>query len=422
MADKVRQLGESFRRLYGDEPGERERQEERYGVLSRRFHEIFGVQPAAFFSAPGRTELGGNHTDHNHGRVLAAAVNLDAIAAVSANNDNMVRLYSQGYKKPSMIDLTNLEMRSGERGATDGLIRGIAAELQRRGFRAGGFNACISSRVLPGSGLSSSAAIEVLVGTIFNHLYNNGGVSAETLAITGQYAENVYFGKPCGLMDQMACAVGGIVAIDFREPENPVVEKLPVDFGAWRYRVLVADTGGSHSDLTDDYASVPQEMQAVAAALGKKVCRGLGISELLDNMGVLRCVTGDRAILRAYHFIRENDRAGAQAEALKNNDFPLFLKWVRDSGNSSFKWLQNIYSPSSVKEQGVALGLAFAEDFLERVGEGACRVHGGGFAGTIQVFLPEVHVAAFKAEMERIFEPGCVSVLSIRGDGACRVC
>ncbi len=410
-----------FARLYENDSSQIELQKHRYENIAKSFYRHFGCEAQNWFSTPGRTELGGNHTDHNHGRVLAASVNLDAVGAVKKSDDSLVMLFSEGYASPFEVDLNDLKKKENEIGTTSALIRGVAAYLRKKGYRIGGFKAFVQSAVLPGSGLSSSAAIEVLIGTIFNHLYNQGQIPAQMVAMAGQFAENAYFGKPCGLMDQMACAIGGIIAIDFKNPSKPLVEKVPFDFSAQGYRLLVVDTGGTHADLTEDYAAVPREMKAVAKALGKSVCREVTIDEWYRQARSLRARVGDRALLRAFHFLRENERVLRQVEALKENRFETFLKLVNESGNSSFKWLQNVFTARNPEEEGVALALAISEDFIAEKGNGACRVHGGGFAGTIQVFLPQEFVDGYIRRMEPIFGKGCVNVLNVRHLGSVQV-
>ncbi|MDZ7362324.1 MAG: galactokinase [candidate division KSB1 bacterium] len=389
----------------------------RYAHLVQEFQSRFAILRPRIFSTPGRTEIGGNHTDHNHGKVLAASINLDAIAAAAPVSDNRITIYSAGYSQPFIVKLNDLEPRTSDYSTTTALLRGLAARFQQLGFRVGGFHACISSEVRVGSGLSSSAAIEILLGTILNALYNDNAINLETLAAIGQFAENVYFNKPCGLMDQIACAVGGIVAIDFENPQQPLVEKIDFDFAKQNYSLIVVNTGGNHADLTDDYAAVPREMKAVAAQLGKQVCRQITRGEVLQNIHHLRATVGDRAILRALHFFEENERVDRQVAALRGNDFAAFLREVNASGNSSFRWLQNCFTTQNVAQQGVTLALALTENFLASIGEGACRVHGGGFAGTIQVFLPNRCVSRYTALMETVFKQRCVQVLNIRPVG-----
>lgn len=410
------QLTAGLAEIYGNTSALLEPQLQRYEKLITKFQEKFGETGGYFFSTPGRTEIGGNHTDHNHGRVLAASVNLDSIAVATPTSAAEIVIDSEGYGQ-FHVTLDDLEMHPTETGTTTALIRGIAARFQQLGFKIGGFHACISSDVLPGSGLSSSASIEVLIGTILNFLYNDGKVSPETLALVGQFAENNFFGKPCGLMDQMACAVGGIITIDFENPQQPVVQRVDFDFAAENYKLMVVDTGGNHADLTDDYAAVPQEMRAVAAEFGKSVCRELSLQELLPKLKSLREKVGDRALLRALHFMGENERVVSQVEALEQGDFQRFLALVQDSGNSSFKWLQNVFTGKNIREQGVTLALALSEEYLAEINAGACRVHGGGFAGTIQVFLPAEAVSAYVERMEPVFGAGSVRVLSIRPVG-----
>ena len=407
----------SFRKIYGTDEKVLEFQYKRYSDLIEKHSEYFEPQRVHLFSTPGRTEIGGNHTDHNNGRVLAGSINLDSIAVVTKNVESKVTLYSDGYENPFIVDLNNLSPLKDEEGDTNSLIRGIAARFVELGYNIGGFNGVISSNVLRGSGLSSSASIEVLIGTIFNTLYNEDAISAKEIAKISQYAENVYFGKPCGLMDQLACAVGGIITIDFADSENPIVEKVDFDFEATGYNILVVDTGGNHADLTDDYASIPNEMKSVANHFGKSSCREIDYCLIIENISELRSKLGDRAVLRAIHFLSENERVVKQVEALRNNSFNEFLELIKESGNSSFKWLQNIYSASNVKEQGLTLALAITEKYIENIGEGACRVHGGGFAGTIQVLLPSNKIDEYQKQMGNIFGKNCVENLFIREIG-----
>lgn len=406
-----------FENLYGSEDRILTGQYKRYEKLIHTFQERFGSADIQLFSTPGRTEIGGNHTDHNHGRVLAGSVNLDSIAIAAATDDPKIVVYSDGYPAAFVVDLNALEIEQSETGTTTALIRGIAARFKELGFQIGGFNASIQSDVLPGSGLSSSASIEVLIGSILNSLYNQGKIAPETIAIVGQYAENVYFGKPSGLMDQMTCAIGGIITIDFNDPQKPITRKIDFDFQAQNYNLLVVDTGGNHADLTDDYAAVPHEMKSVAGALGQTVCRELSFADVLPQLQKLRSAVGDRAILRAYHFFHDNERVVAQVRALENKDFVTFLALVNESGNSSFKWLQNCYTTKNPGEQGISLALALSEDYVRKIGQGACRVHGGGFAGTIQAFLPHEFVPQYIELMDSVFGKNSVQVLNIRAVG-----
>jgi len=406
-----------FKKIYGTNEKVLEFQYKRYSDLIEKHSEYYGPNEVHLFSTPGRTELGGNHTDHNHGRVLAGSINLDSIAAVSKNDENRVTLYSEGFEKPFVVDLNNLSQIKDEEGDTNSLIRGIASRFVELGYKIGGFSGVITSEVLRGSGLSSSASIEVLIGTIFNALFNRESIPAEEIAKISQYAENVYFGKPCGLMDQMACAVGGIITIDFADEENPIVDRVEFDFNATDYNLIVVDTGGNHADLTDDYASIPSEMKSVANYFEKSFCREIDYNLVIENISELRSRLGDRALLRVMHFLSENERVVKQVEALRNNSFGKFLELIKESGNSSFKWLQNMYSSTNVKEQGLTLALAITEKYLHEIGEGACRVHGGGFAGTIQVFLPSNKIDEFQKQMENIFGEKCVAKLFIREIG-----
>lgn len=406
-----------FHKIYGKESETLTKQYDRYKSLLQDYKNRFSDNDLHLFSAPGRTEIGGNHTDHNHGRVLAASINLDTIAAAAKTDDNKVAIYSDGYDQPFIVALDKLDVKKEEEGTTNALIRGIADRFVTTGYNIGGFNACISSDVLVGSGLSSSASVEVLICTIFNAFYNEGKIPPETMAKVGQYAENVYFGKPCGLMDQMACAVGGIITIDFKEPKNPLVKKINIDFDKHQYSLIVVNTGGNHADLTDDYASVPAEMKSVANVFDTEVLRDVFIEDFLQKIPDLRNTVGDRAVLRTLHFLDENERVTDQVAALEAGDFQKFLYLIEASGNSSFKWLQNIYTTKNIKEQGVTMALALTEKYIADIGKGACRVHGGGFAGTIQVFMPNDHLNGYKKLMESVFGDRSVLVLKVRPCG-----
>ncbi|MBQ2694498.1 MAG: galactokinase [Clostridia bacterium] len=396
-----------------------EAQKQRYIKIVTKFEEFFGLdREVEMFSAPGRTEVGGNHTDHNHGCVLAASVNLDAVAAVSANSENIVRVKSEGYKIDA-VDLKELGVMPSERGKSEALIRGVCAAFKNRGYNIGGFDAATASDVLSGSGLSSSAAFEVLLGTILNHLYNGGKISAVEIAQIAQFAENEYFGKPCGLMDQMACSVGGFVKIDFKDPALPVIEKLEFDFASSNHALCIVDTGGDHSDLTDEYAAVRGEMEAVAAKFGKGVLRDVDRAEFEKNISVIRDVAGDRAVLRAMHFYNENDRVAKLADALKSGDFEAFKKLIIESGFSSYMYNQNVYTCRAPKNQPVSVALAICQQVLN--GKGAWRVHGGGFAGTIQAFVPAELLEEFKSKICAVFGEKACYVLNIRPDGGIKV-
>ena len=402
--------------LYG--PALIDFQADRYRKLLESHAERFGVTEAALFSSPGRIEIGGNHTDHNLGKVLAAGVDLDTLGAATPRNDLLVRLRPEGWK-PVDIDLAATEPRPGEKETSAALIRGIAANLAGRGFAIGGFDLSVTSRVLPGSGLSSSASFEILVASIFSGLFNNGSIPLTTLALAGQYAENEYYGKPCGLMDQMACAHGGVVALDFRNPEDPELTRLSVNFGDMGYCLMVTDTGAGHADLSDQYAAIPEEMRKVAGLFGKKNCREIGMEELLSESARIRGTLGDRAFLRAFHFLEENERVEEQVRALENGNIPEFLDLVSTSGKSSFQYLQNISVPGDPRHQSVAVALAMSEKILE--GTGASRVHGGGFAGTILAFVPMDRSEGYTEFMNRIFGKDAVMRLAVRNSPAGRV-
>jgi galactokinase len=408
-----------FKQLYNTEKEKLEKQYDRYKSLEEKFNSVFNQSPDHFFSVPGRVEIGGNHTDHNHGRVLAASINLDSIAAVSKIDSNKIIVYSNGYGNPFEVKLNDLKPKKSEDGNTNAIIRGIVARFSELGYKIGGFNAYITSDISIGLGLSSSASIEVLISTILNYLYNSGNISAKEIALIGQYSENNYFGKPCGLMDQLTCAVGGIITIDFKDPQNAIVKKVNFNFTEQNYRLLIIDTGGSHTDLTNEYATITDEMKAVASALGKTVCREIKKDELLKNIKLIRQKKlSDRAILRAIHFLYENDRVLDQVQALENGDFDLFLRLVMDSGNSSFKWLQNTCSMQDLSYQGINIALALTEKYIEDIGTGACRIHGGGFAGTILAFLPVNYIKSYIELLEGVFGKGTVRDLNIRSMGS----
>ena len=407
-----------LRKIYGEEQRVLEEQIQRYNELEKRFLEYFGEQDMHYFSTPGRVEIGGNHTDHNNGRVLAAAINLDSIAIASPTNDNIITIHSAGYNDPFIVDLKDKKVHKEETGTTSALVHGIAACMEKLDNTIGGFNAVISSDVLIGSGMSSSASIEVLLASILDHLYNGGKNKPETLAKIGQYAENKYFGKPCGLMDQMACAVGGIISIDFKDLVSPLIQKIDFTCAEYDHKLLLVDSGGNHADLTNDYAAIPAEMKSVAEMLDGEVCRDIDKTELIERIPEIRKKLGDRAVLRALHFIDENERVSQQVQALEQGDFKLFLKLVNESGKSSFKWLQNIYTTSNPKVQSVSLALAITEQYLTQNKAGACRIHGGGFAGTILVILPDDLVDHYIALIKPVFGDDSVIKLKIRPYGA----
>ncbi len=421
MKDNNFNIESLVKKFYGDNEQNINYQIDRYQKLINKFKTIFSHDKFNVFSSPGRIEIGGNHTDHNNGKVLTASINLDSIAVVSKNGNNKITIHSEGFDKPFIVELQNLNIVENEKGTTNALIRGIAFQLINLGYNVGGFDACITSDVLPGSGLSSSASIEVLIGTILNSYYNENKIAPEEIAKIGQFAENNYFGKPCGLMDQMACAVGGIISIDFEDTENPIIERVDYNFSKNGYDILVVDTGGNHADLTEDYASIPEEMKAIAKYFGKNVCREITMQQVFENIKDLRKAVGDRAILRAIHYLSENERVDEQIQSLKDNDLSKFLSLVSDSGNSSFKWLQNIYSNKNQIEQGISLALAVTEKYISKIGNGACRVHGGGFAGTILVFLPTDKTGKYIETITSIFGNNSANILSVRQVGSTKI-
>ena len=374
----------------------------------------FGVAPTHYFSAPGRTEIGGNHTDHQRGRVLAAAVNLDTVAAVRENGTDMIRILSKGYPRCE-IDVADLTPKAEEINTTPALIRGVAARFAQLGCAVKGFDAYCESTVLPGSGLSSSAAYEVLIGTIINHLFFDAKISQAEVAQIGQYAENVFFGKPCGLMDQTASAVGNLVTIDFFDKEHPVIKPVAFDFSACGHALCIIDSGADHADLTEEYAAITQELKAVCAYFGKDVLTQIEEADFYAAIPQLRAKCGDRAVLRAVHFYQENARVPKQVAALERGDFETFLKLIKESGYSSYMYLQNVIPAGYKQHQDVALALAMCEHFLQ--GKGAYRVHGGGFAGTVQAFVPFEILDAFRVGIDGVLGEGACHVLSIRPQG-----
>lgn len=416
----MKDISHLYKDLYGDKY-DRNDMDQRYESLLRRHEELFGVSEdkVALFSTAGRTELAGNHTDHNLGMVIAGTINLDTIAAVSLRNDSKVIVNSEGFPEV-VVDITDLEIKKEEENTTHALLRGIAKAFTDRGIKIGGWQANTTTRVLKGSGLSSSAAIEVLCAEIFNNLFNDDKLEPVELAKISQYAENVYFGKPSGLMDQIGCAQGGVVGIDFKDNKNPVLTPIAIDFEKFGYDLVIVDTKGNHADLTGEYAAVPVEMKEVAAFFGKSVLREVDYEEFIDGLPQLReKIKNDRAILRAFHYFNENLRVKAMLDCLKEDDFDSYLYYVEESGNSSFKYLQNVYPAINVKEQGLSLALAVSEDFL--YGEGVCRVHGGGFAGTIQAYVPKDLTEDYIELIDSIFGPGSATVLAIRKKPTCRL-
>ena len=386
-----------------------------------RFSEMYGDdRDIAIFSVPGRSEIMGNHTDHNHGCVLAGAIDRDIIAVAAKNNDGVVRFHSEGYPE-DVVSMKDAESPANfKRNGSRSLVGGVINAFMNNGHNVGGYDAYSTTEVLKGSGISSSAAFEVMVGNIMNHFYNGGAIDNKEIAKYSQYAENVFFGKPSGLMDQMACAVGGFVYIDFESPKTPVVEPIEFSLTGAGYSLCIVNTGGNHANLTDDYASVPKEMKAVAAAFGKEVLRGLTEDDILAKAPELRSKVGDRALLRSLHFIRENARVEKAKAALISSDVEGFLNLVLESGRSSFQYLQNVYTTKNVEEQGLSLALCVTEGLLE--GKGcAHRVHGGGFAGTIQVFVKNEYAEEYCRAIDAVLGRGSAMKLKIRPKGAVKL-
>ena len=414
---KAGELDALLQKLYGSD--NLTAQKARYLKAVDSFAELFGAKEnLRLFSAPGRTEIGGNHTDHNHGRVLAGSVDLDVIAVVSFNDTGIVRIKSEGYPMDT-VSLEDLAVHPEENNKAISLIRGTLARFQALGYQIGGFDAYTISNVLKGSGLSSSAAFEVLIGRILSSGYNNEAVGAVEIAQIAQYAENNYFGKPCGLMDQMASSVGNIITIDFADPVQPVIEKVDFDFAASGFALCIVDTGGNHADLTHEYAAIPAEMKAVAASLGCQYLRETTLPNVLSHVAELRKAHGDRAVLRAIQFQKDNERVVSQVRALREGNFTRFRELIIESGRSSYCYLQNVFACSNPTEQGLSLALCLAENIL--AGKGAWRVHGGGFGGTTQNFVPLELLEQFRSEIEAVFGAGSCHVLSIRPFGGIEV-
>ncbi|MCI6640165.1 MAG: galactokinase [Pygmaiobacter massiliensis] len=410
----------AFAALYNADQAGVEKQRQRYIEAIQEFAQLYGAdRQVQIYSAPGRTEIGGNHTDHNNGIVMAAAVNLDIIAVVSQNQDGIIRVKSKGFSRADEVDLAQLDPQPQEEGRSAALIRGVAARICQLGGKVGGFDAYTTSDVLRGSGLSSSAAFEVVVGAVMNGEFNQDRFTPIQIAQMSQYAENVFFGKPSGLMDQMASSVGSAITIDFENPEAPVVTPVAFDLASYGLALCITDTKGSHADLTDDYAAIRSEMEQVAGFFGKKVLRQVQETELYENLGRVRKALGDRAVLRAIHFFADSRRALALRDAVKQGDIEQFKQLIIEGGHSSFEYNQNAYSIKHPAEQGVSLGVAISQHILQ--GSGAWRLQGGGFAGTIQAFVPKEKLSAYIAAMENAFGEGCCYVLSVRNFGAVRI-
>ena len=385
---------------------------ERITTLAENFMSLYGDLEVTLFSVPGRTELSGNHTDHNNGRVLAASVDIDIIAIAAKVDGNEVRIKSVGYRE-DIVDISSPNPESVRKGSSSAIIAGIADYFNKNGYKSGGFYAHTTSDVMTGSGLSSSAAFEVICARIFSEFYNDGKVTAMELAKAGKYAENVFFGKPCGLMDQAACASGGCLWMDFENSQDPKTEKIDFDISKFGYSLCIVNTGGNHADLTDDYASVPSEMHSVAALMGKQTLRSCDEEDFMGRISYMRSIVGDRAIMRAMHYFAENRRVDKQKAALKNSNIDEYFALVKQSGDSSFRFLQNVYTNQNVFEQGISLALAITERF-----GATCRVHGGGFAGTIQAYVKNELVADYKKTIEAVFGENACNVYTIRPYGA----
>ena len=393
-------------------------QNERYIKAIKKYEQLFGSGDVEIYSAPGRSEIGGNHTDHQHGEVLAASINQDVIAIAGKTDKPCVEIVS-GKNNKITIPLDSLEKSENEEGKTISLIKGVLSGIKERNYTLHGFQAYITSDVLIGAGLSSSAAFETIIGTVISGLYNDMNIDPVEIAIIGQYAENVYFGKPCGLMDQMACSVGNLVHMNFASPHTPIVNRVDFDMEEQGYSLCIVNTKGSHSDLTADYAAIPMEMKAVAACFGKEVLNEVGLEDILSNINLIRKRVNDRAVLRAIHFFEENTRVTKEVQALTSNNISEFLNIFKASGDSSFKYLQNIYTNNDAEHQNVSIALAASDCFLGN--NGVSRVHGGGFAGTIQAFVKNEFVSTYKMKIEEIFGTNSCNVLKIRKYGGIKV-
>ncbi|MBO5261460.1 MAG: galactokinase [Clostridia bacterium] len=415
---KAGKLNKKLADIYGEENVAE--QIERYCEAIGDFLSLYGEREISLFSVPGRSEISGNHTDHNHGKVLAGSINLDIIAVATKTDDGVITIKSKGFPEDVIDTNSYTSPCENDYFKSGALIAGMANAFTNAGYNKGGYIAYTTSNVFKGSGLSSSAAFEVMVGNILNYFYNKGKVENTEIAKMAQYAENVFFGKPCGLMDQMACAVGGFVYIDFEDTKNPIIEKIPFDLSAKGYALCIVNTGGNHADLNEDYASVPAEMKSVAKLFGAEYLRQIPKSRVLDNIKALREAVGDRAVLRAIHFFNENDRVTRQARALKKENLTHFFRHTKASGRSSFMYLQNVFTTKNVQEQGLSLALAITDAVMDGKG-GAFRVHGGGFAGTIQAFVPFKLVETYKSTIEKAFGDGACHVLRIRPYGAIKV-
>ena len=389
----------------------------RYKELAEKFEKEFGDKDMMMFSSPGRTEISGNHTDHNHGKVLAGSINLDCAAVAAKNGIDKVNIVSETFNQKFSIDLGDLAPSSKKAGTVD-LVKGLLKGFEEMGYKTGGFDAYVTSNVISSAGVSSSAAFEMLICSMINTFFNDSRMDIVTYAHIGKYSENHYWNKSSGLLDQMACAVGGLITIDFKDPMKPVVEQIPFDFGSHGHSLIIVNTGRGHADLSEDYSSVPREMKKVAEYFGKEVCAQLEEEDVLKNLAKVREYAGDRSVMRALHFFEENKRVEAEVEALREDRFDDFLAGITASGNSSWKWLQNCYTNSDVQEQGISVALALTELFIEEKKRGACRIHGGGFAGVIMAMLPNDLVEEYVEYMEGALGKGNAYKMSIRPCGA----
>lgn len=407
-----------FKQMYGE--NRVEENAKRYEMVAEGFAKEFGDREFEFFTAPGRTEIGGNHTDHNHGKVLAGSVHLDCVAAASANGTHTVTLISETYNQRLVIDLDNLAPTEKTTG-TEPLLKGIFAGLLEKGFKVDGFDAYVTSNVIGGAGVSSSASFEMLVCVIVDYLFNDGKIGVVAYAKAGQYAENKYWLKGSGLLDQLACAVGGMITIDFADIENPKIREIQCNFDEMGHDLVIINTGKGHADLSAEYSAVPNEMKKVAEYFGKEVLQQVDEEAVIENVRAIREFAGDRGVLRAFHFFEENKRVDAEVEALEAKDFDTFLRKITESGDSSWNWLQNCYCNETPEEQSITVALALTKLYLDKIGHGVCRVHGGGFAGVIAAFLPKEYTEGFTQYIDKALGEGSAYVMHIRPQGAIKV-
>ncbi len=402
-------------KLYGEDQVEENIR--RYSSLTGKFKETYGDKEILIFTSPGRTEISGNHTDHNHGKVLAGSINLDCVGIAAVNGSTRVNIVSETFNQKFTIDLNHMEP-SKDKAGTEDLVRGLLKGFEEHGYKTGGFDAYITSNVISSAGVSSSAAFEMLLCSMINKFFNDNQMSTVAYAHVGKYAENVYWDKASGLLDQMACAVGGLITIDFKDPSAPVVEKIDFDFASQDHSLIIVQTGRGHADLSADYSSVPSEMKKVAEFFGKEVCAQVTEEQVIENLKEVRAYAGDRSVMRALHFFEENKRVEAEVAALKEGRFQDFLSDITASGNSSWKWLQNCYTNSSFQEQGISVALALTELYIARKKRGACRIHGGGFAGVIMAMLPNDITDEYISYIEKALGEGSAYRMSIRPYGA----